>query len=157
MKALGMKTMLSSPLNALLVGLVIIAVILGLWTATGGVDLIGLISVLLRMTHVVAAMIWVGMIWFVNFIQLAAIQQADDQARGPLMRLIVPRVAATFLHGSTVAVVSGALLLISTGYLFDRWVYATVVYVSMPKALMLLAIPGKSPATRAAPLSTGLT
>ena len=132
-----MKKLLSSPLNALIGGLVVIAVILVLWVASGGIDLLGMISVLLRVTHVVAAMLWVGMIWFVNFIQLAAIAKADDPVRGPLMRLIVPKVAATFLHGSTVAVVSGVLLLITSGYLFDRWVYSTVVYVSTPKALMI--------------------
>lgn len=134
-----MKTMLASPQNALLLGVGITAGILLLWLATGGVDMIGFVSVLLRVTHVAAAMIWIGMIWFVNFIQLAAIQQADDQSRGPLMRLIVPKVAATFLHASTITVLSGLLLLISTGYLFDRLVFSTVVYVSTPKALMLWA------------------
>lgn len=132
-----MKNLLVSPLNALLVGLAVIAVVVIVWVASGGIDTIGLISLLLRVVHVVAAMVWVGMIWFVNFIQLAAIGQADDQARGPLMRLIVPRVTKTFLHGSTLTVISGVLLLISTGYLFDRWVYSTVVYVSTTKALML--------------------
>jgi uncharacterized membrane protein len=132
-----MKKLLASPLNALLAGLAVVAVIAILWAASGGIDTIGLISLLLRAVHVVAAMVWIGMIWFVNFIQLAAIRQADDQARGPLMRLIVPNVAKTFLHGSTITVISGVLLLISTGYLFDRWVYSTVVYVSTAKALML--------------------
>jgi uncharacterized membrane protein len=132
-----MKGLLGTPRNALSAGLVITALILIAWIVSVAIDGIGLISVLMRVLHIVAAMIWVGMIWFVNFIQLAAVQQADENARGPLMRLIVPHVTRTFLHASTVTVLSGAVLLVTTGYVLDRWVFLSVVYVSTPKALML--------------------
>lgn len=133
-----MQALISSPRNALLAGVAIAALCVVLWIVSGGVDRIGLVSVLLRTLHVVAAMIWVGMIWFVNFIQLAAAQQADDQVRGPLMRLIAPRVASTFLHASGVTVLSGLLMLPATGYVLDRWVFPSVVYVGTPRVLMLL-------------------
>lgn len=132
-----MKRLLASPSNALGVGLAIAIAILLLWVAAGSVDLVGLASIVLRVVHVLAAMIWIGMIWFVNFIQLVAVQQADDQARGPLLRLIVPRVTNTFLHASGLTVLSGALLLPSTGYVLDRWIFSSAVYVSTPRALML--------------------
>ena len=43
-------------------------------------------SFLVRLLHVLAAMVWVGLIVFVNFVQLVALQGADDQARGFLPR-----------------------------------------------------------------------
>jgi uncharacterized membrane protein len=132
-----MKSLLGSPRNALGAGLALTGILLLAWIASTSIDGIGLVSMLLRLVHIIAAMIWVGMIWFVNFIQLAAIRQADETARGPLMRLIVPHVTTTFLHASTLTVLSGALLLVSTGYVLDRWVFLSVVYVSTPKALML--------------------
>lgn len=132
-----MKSFLGSPRNALGAGLGITGILLLVWIASTSIDGIGLVSMLLRVVHIVAAMIWVGMIWFVNFIQLAAIRQADETVRGPLMRLIVPHVTTTFLHASTLTVLSGVLLLVSTGYVLDRWVFLSVVYVSTPKALML--------------------
>lgn len=132
-----MRGLIASPRNAVYLGLALAAAILIAWVVTSGVDRLGLVSAVLRTLHVLAGMLWVGMIWFVNVIQLAAVRDADDQARGPLMRLIVPRVAATFLHASTITVVSGALLLVSTGYILDRIVYSSVVYVATPKAVML--------------------
>ena len=45
-------------------------------------DGFGLFAFLMRLLHVLAAMVWVGLIFFVNFVQLIALQGADDQARG---------------------------------------------------------------------------
>lgn len=129
--------MLASPVKALILGLVLAAVILIAWVLTSGVDRLGLVSLLLRFLHIGAAMIWVGMIWFVNFVQLAAVREADEQARGPLMRFIVPGTLSAIMHASTLTAASGVLLLVTTGYVLDRWVFLSVVYVSTPKALML--------------------
>jgi uncharacterized membrane protein len=134
-----MKGVLANSRNALVLGAAIAFVILVLWTLASGVDRLGLVSIVLRYVHVGAAMVWIGMIWFVNFIQLAAVQQADEAGRGALMRLVVPRVAETFLHASTITVVSGVLLLVTSGYLLDRWVFSTAVYVSTPKWLLVWA------------------
>ena len=44
---------------------------------SSGVDRIGFTSFLLRWLHVFAGMVWLGMIWFVNFIQLVAVAEAE--------------------------------------------------------------------------------
>ena len=36
----------------------------------------------MRLLHVLAAMVWIGLILFVNFVQLVALQGADDPVRG---------------------------------------------------------------------------
>src|SRR5215210_2619975 len=95
-----MKFAPASPGSALLTGVVLCAVILALWLVTSDVDQLGLISFLLRWLHVLGAMIWVGLIWFVNFVQISAVQQADDSGRGALMKLVVPRVGAALRHVS---------------------------------------------------------
>ena len=129
--------MLASPVKALTLGLVLAGVILVAWMLTSGVDRIGLVSLLLRFAHVAAAMVWIGMIWFVNFVQLAAVRDADDEGREVLLRSIVPGTLSAITHASALTAASGALLLVTTGYVLDRWVFLSVVYVSTPKALML--------------------
>jgi uncharacterized membrane protein len=52
---------------------------------------------------------------------------------------MVPRVAWWFRHASTVAVASGALLLLLSGYLLPSLVYGTSVYVPAARALLLWA------------------
>ena len=61
-----MNNVLASPMRSLILGLLIVVAILAIWIALSGVDSIGFTSFLLRAVHIVAAMIWVGMIWFVN-------------------------------------------------------------------------------------------
>lgn len=125
--------------RALAVGAVLTLVILIAWLALAGADPIGFVSFLLRWVHVFAGMLWVGMIWFVNFIQLAALQQADDAGRRTLLSAVVPRVAHSFRHASNLTVLSGLLLLVSSGYLFDWLVFSTPVYIPPARALVLWA------------------
>ena len=132
-----MGKILSSAQSALFLGFAICAVIAALWMMGSSFDPIGLTSFLLRWLHVLAAIVWIGMIWFVNFIQLAAVAEADDAGRATLMKLIVPRVAATFRHASHATLISGFALLMTTGYLFDRWVFLSAVYVPPLKNALL--------------------
>ncbi len=125
--------------RALAAGAVLTLVILIAWLALAGADALGFVSFLLRWVHIVAAMLWVGMIWFVNFIQLAAVQQADDAGRRTLMSAVVPKVAHAFRHASHLTVVSGALLLVTTGYVLGSLVYSTPVFVPTARALMMWA------------------
>jgi uncharacterized membrane protein len=132
-----MNNVLSSPAKSLTLGLLIVVAIIALWVALSGVDAIGFTSFLLRAVHIVSAMIWVGMIWFVNFIQLLAVSEADAAGRPAIMKLIVPRVAFTFRHASHLTILSGVLLLVTTGYLLDRIVFSSAVYIPPLRNILL--------------------
>lgn len=132
-----MKNVLASPVKSLTLGLLMSALILAAWIAVSRIDGVGFVSFLLRWVHIVAAIIWIGMIWFVNFIQLVAVAEAEPAERSAIMKHIVPRVAFTFRHASHLTVLSGVLLLLSSGYLFDRLVFASPVYVPPVRNLML--------------------
>jgi uncharacterized membrane protein len=86
---------------------------------------------------VFAGIVWVGMVWFVNFIQLSALQEADDAGRATLLKLVVPRVAHTFRHASHMNVLTGAMLLVASGYLLDRLLFTSEVYIPSSRALSL--------------------
>ena len=99
----------------------------------------GLISVLLRFLHVVAAMAWIGLLFFVNFVQLKALEEADEASRSVISKWIVPRVATGFRHASHLTVFSGALLLVSSGYLLGDWIFSSAVYMPPVRTVMLAA------------------
>ena len=65
-----------------------------------------------RTLHIGAAAVWLGLIWFVNFIQLPVIGAANDADRGAIVRLVVPHVAATFHMAAHLTLISGALLML---------------------------------------------
>jgi hypothetical protein len=132
-----MKAVLADPKHAFWLGCGIAALGVAYWAADGSGDDLGVVSFLIRLVHVGAVMLWVGMIWFVNFIQLVALRDADDTARNALLVHVVPHVTALFSVTSHIVVASGAALLLTTGYLLDRWVFPSAVYIPSPRALML--------------------
>jgi len=132
-----MNGFLSKPANALWAGIAVAGLGFGYWLANGYGDGLGLASFLSRFFHIGAAVLWVGMIWFVNFIQLVALRDTDDAGRKALMTHVVPPVATLFRMASHVVVVSGVALLLTTGYLLDHWVFPSSVYIPSPRGLML--------------------
>lgn len=132
-----MQPIIANPRASLGAGLAIAAVVLVVWLATAGADALGLFSFLVRLAHVLAAMVWIGLVVFVNFVQLVALQAADEGAREFLHKAIVPNVAWWFRHASTLAVVSGAILLVTTGYLLPTLIYGAGVYVPASRAWLI--------------------
>lgn len=133
-----MKALITTtPRASATAGLIVCAVLLGGWLYASTADGLGLLSFLARFVHVTAAIVWVGMIWFVNFVQLTAIESADDTERAAILKLIAPSVATLFRHASHLALLSGFVLLLTTGYMLDRWVFVSAVYVPPAKAILL--------------------
>lgn len=135
-----MKALLESPAQALVLG-VIAATALGLYAASGPhADLPGGIALLSRAIHVATAMVWVGLVFFVNLVQLAIVAKAADAEKAFLIREIAPRVAHLYRHASTLTVVTGAVLLLTSGYLLPVLVYGAGF--EMPGARMGMMVVG---------------
>jgi uncharacterized membrane protein len=128
-----------NPRTCLSVGLAAAALLLIISLLASDTDRLGLIAFLLRFTHVLAAMVWIGLVVFVNFVQLVALKNADAATRDVLHGAIVPRVAWWFRHASTLTVLSGVVLLVLGGYLLPSLIYGTSVFIPAAKAIALWA------------------
>ena len=134
-----MKDTLASPVRSLVLGCLIALALVVAWATTSRVDGLDLAAFALRWLHICGAIVWIGMIWFVNFIQLVAIAEADAPGRAAIMKHIVPRVALTFRQASHVVVASGVLLLVTSGYLLNGLMFGSPVFVPPARNLLLWA------------------
>jgi hypothetical protein len=132
-----MTSLLASPWIAALIGVAVAVVALLVGLAQSPADTLGLVAFLGRIVHVMAAVLWLGMIWFVNFVQLTALSSADDHGRASIMRHIVPEVAGTIRWASHAVLASGVVLLATSGYVLDRWVFPSAVYIPSMRGAML--------------------
>ena len=108
-----MRALLESPWKALTAGGVLV-VLLALLMARGIPDHT-LVSAMVRWLHVLSGMVWVGLVWFVNFVQLVALQDADQAGRSAIFSHIAPRVAFWFRHAATGTVAAGLILAVLDG------------------------------------------
>ena len=134
-----MQGIIDNPRACLIAGLTLAALLFLLSLVAGELDGLGLMTFLLRLLHVLAAAVWIGLIVFINFVQLVALKQADAAARGLLNAAIVPGVAWWLRHASTVTVLSGLVLLLLAGYLLPSLVYGSNVFIPPAKAVVLWA------------------
>jgi uncharacterized membrane protein len=138
-----MQAIIDNPRSALVAGIGLALLLVLVSLVAGDADRLSLAAFLVRLLHVLAAMIWVGFVVFVNFVQLVALQSADESVREALHGAIVPRVALWFRHASTVTVLSGVVLLLIAGYLLPSLIYGSTVFISPAKAMVLwLAVVG---------------
>lgn len=132
-----MKSLLDDPKSCAYAGLALSALLILVWLAVGGTDRLSLVSFIIRVTHILAAMVWVGLVFFVNFVQLAAMRDAGDNDKAFMFKSVIPNVFWWVRHASTVTVASGILLLIAAGYLLPSIVYGSGVYVAPARATLL--------------------
>ena len=125
------------PKKAAVAGLVLAAATLLLWAIVAGVDGKALLSFLFRLAHILSAMVWVGLIVFINFVQLEATRLGDDTTKQVVHTSVAPQVAWWVRHASTFVIVSGVVLLVLAGYLLPSIVYGSDVYVPPSRAILL--------------------
>lgn len=114
-----MSSLLASPWKALSAGLMLALGLGVLHALLGGGVSIDAAAFVLRWIHVIAAIVWIGLVWFVNFVQLPALGKLDDAGKAVIMKAIAPSVAWWFRHAATVTVAAGLALAAVQGTLFD--------------------------------------
>src|SRR5262245_64575784 len=122
-----MSGIIDNPRASLLAGVALAGLLLVVALIAAETDRLSLLAFLLRLTHVLAAMVWVGLIFFVNFVQLVALRGADAGVRGVFHTPIVPQVAGGFGHASPLTVLTGTVPWVLAGYLVPALIYGTAV------------------------------
>lgn len=132
-----MSALFASPWKALAAGLVLAALLFLIYLLSGGGISQGTLAFLVRWLHVVSAIIWVGLIWFVNFVQLPALMKTDDAGRGAIMSAIAPGVAWWFRHTASLTILAGLALAYLNGYLIETLSIGATDGFSSPRDTML--------------------
>ena len=97
-------------------GLAII-LFLGLFFGNGGFDFDILFwSWLTRFIHVVVAIMWIGLLWYFNFVQIPNMPKIPDEQKPAIGKVIAPAALFYFRWAAFLTVISGLLLALLNGY-----------------------------------------
>ncbi|MEN3973674.1 urate hydroxylase PuuD [Emcibacter sp. SYSU 3D8] len=105
--------------------LTIIMVFVGQHTITGSlsmgpaVDVPMYVSFLDRWLHVISGVMWIGLLWYFNFVQIPVMPKVPDELKPGISKHIAPEALFWFRWGAMATIITGLLLALFSGYLFD--------------------------------------
>ena len=77
------------------------------------------LSWLFRLIHVVVAIMWIGLLWYFNFVQIPNMSKIPDEQKPAIGKVIAPAALFYFRWAAALTVLSGLILALLNGYLHD--------------------------------------
>ena len=100
-----------------------ILLFLGLFFGNGGFDLDLLFwSWLIRYIHVIAAIMWIGLLWYFNFVQIPSMPNIPDEQKPAIGKVIAPKALFWFRWAALVTIVSGLIVAYLQGYVHQAMI-----------------------------------
>ena len=76
-------------------------------------------SWLARYTHVLVSIMWIGLLWYFNFVQIPNMTKIPDEQKPAIGKVIAPAALFYFRWAAAFTVLSGLILASLNGYLHD--------------------------------------
>ena len=76
-------------------------------------------SWLARFTHVVVAIMWIGLLWYFNFVQIPNMSKIPDEQKPAIGKVIAPAALFYFRWAAALTILSGLIVAHLNGYLHD--------------------------------------
>ncbi len=72
-----------------------------------------------RYVHVVVGIMWIGLLWYFNFVQIPNMAKIPDEQKPAISKVIAPAALFYFRWGAAFTILSGLILAGLNGYLHD--------------------------------------
>ncbi len=72
-----------------------------------------------RYTHVVVGIMWIGLLWYFNFVQIPNMSKIPDEQKPAVGKVIAPAALFYFRWAAAFTILSGLILAYLNGYLHD--------------------------------------
>ena len=96
------------------------ALVLVLALLTGSIEMSqAWFAFLFRWLHVASGVMWIGLLWYFNFVQIPSMPQIPDEQKPAVSKVIAPAALFWFRWAALSTMVTGLILAIFNGYLFS--------------------------------------
>ena len=76
-------------------------------------------SWLFRFIHVIVAIMWIGLLWYFNFVQIPNMSRIPDEQKPAVAKVIAPVALFYFRWAAFFTIISGFILSLINGYFYD--------------------------------------
>ncbi|MDJ0951568.1 MAG: urate hydroxylase PuuD [Alphaproteobacteria bacterium] len=74
---------------------------------------------LFRWLHVLSGVMWIGLLWYFNFVQIPSMPKIPDEQKPAIGKVIAPTALWWFRWGAMATIVTGLILAALNGYLLE--------------------------------------
>src|SRR3954447_21942773 len=114
-----MAAILLSLGRTIIAGIVILLVIMGIAGTFGKLGDMAWWTFVMRWLHVLSGVMWIGLLWYFNFVQTPSMPKIPDEQKPAVSKVIAPTALFWFRWGAMATLVTGALLAWMNGYLLQ--------------------------------------
>ena len=79
-------------------------------------------SWLFRYLHVVSGVMWIGLLWYFNFVQIPSMPKIPDEQKPAITKVIAPAVLFWFRWSALSTVITGLIVAYLNGYIHEAFV-----------------------------------
>ena len=98
-------------------GVVILLVIMGIAGTFGQVGTHAWWAFFMRWLHVLSGVMWIGLLWYFNFVQTPSMPKIPDEQKPAVSKVIAPTALFWFRWGAMATIITGLLLAWMNGYI----------------------------------------
>ena len=100
-----------------IVVLIVIVILAGVGTGRMVVPDMAWSTFAMRWLHVLSGVMWIGLLWYFNFVQMPSMPKIPDEQKPAIGKVIAPEALFWFRWAALATVVTGALLATMNGYI----------------------------------------
>jgi len=114
-------TILSNLRNAVIAGFVLAFIVFLIYLAQTEFNNYVFWPFLIRWFHIMSGIMWIGILWYFNFVQTPTMPKIPDEQKGGVSRFIAPAALFWFRWGAMATIVFGIILAALNGYLLQAY------------------------------------
>src|SRR3990170_3360132 len=116
-----MAAILEKLQNTVIAGVVLLVIVLVVVGATVGAPSFdhAWFAFLLRYLHVLSGVMWIGLLWYFNFVQIPSMPKIPDEQKPAIGKVIAPAALFWFRWAAMATIATGLILAAMNGYIVD--------------------------------------
>jgi len=114
-----MAAILTSLRDTVVAGFVLAVLLFLIYIASQGYDNYPFWTFFFRWLHVLSGVMWIGLLWYFNFVQIPNMPNIPDEQKPAIGKVIAPSALFWFRWGAMATIVTGLILALLNGYLLE--------------------------------------
>jgi uncharacterized membrane protein len=128
-----MAAILTSLRNTVIAGFVLAFILLLFYLKQGGTLDLTFWAFFVRWLHVGSGVMWIGLLWYFNFVQIPNMPKIPDEQKPAVSKVIAPAALFWFRWGAMSTIFFGLVLAHLNGYIGDALTLGAINDFSVPK------------------------